>query len=271
MTKEHNLELIQVFDDPSRDYRGNIAAVVLVEKLPDEGQMQRMAADLSQPATTFLAPSVKEGEYDVRWFAPDGEIGLCGHGSLAAIAFLREIRPEDEIILHYRNGSITGRLEDHARASIRLAGIPVLESLPVDELLINGLGIPITGYWRTDNKDLVLTESQADIEAMKPDFALLRKRKTFGYTITAPGNEVDFVNRTLVPHVQQLEDPATGSSHAILVPFWHQKSGLTSLQSEQLSSRKGKFSCSYKPDQNIVQLTGHYSVLASGNIQPQTF
>ena len=60
---------------------------------------------------------------------------------------------------------------------------------------------------------------------MTPDFQKLRTMEMFGYIVTAPSSseEIDFVSRTIIPHVQQLEDPATGSSHAALVPFWANK------------------------------------------------
>lgn len=260
-------QLIQVFDSPAKNYRGNISAVILFDKLPAENVMQRIAGDLGQPATTFLAPENNETDFFVRWFAPDGEIGLCGHGSMAAMAFLQQILPNKEYKLHYRQGTLKGRAFGDAMASIRLKEIPVINELAVDQALRDGLGIEILGYWHTDNKDIVLVNSEKDLRDMKPDFNRLRQRKTFGYAVTAKGTRTDFVSRTLVPHVDQLEDHATGSSHAILVPFWAQRLAQSQLEAEQLSPRKGLFSCAYDADKGQVELSGHYSVLATGEFQ----
>jgi predicted PhzF superfamily epimerase YddE/YHI9 len=99
---------------------------------------------------------------------------------------------------------------------------------------------------------------------MKPDFDWLRKSKIFGYAVSAPGDQVDFVSRTLVPHVLQLEDHATGSSHAILVPYWAEKFGKPKMQSLQLSPRGGAFNCELNG--NKVLLSGQYEILDHGNI-----
>ena len=80
--------LIEVFNAPALQFKGNTAAVVWLDQPLKEEEMQTIATDFNQPATTFLWPSSRINAYHVRWFAPDEEIGLCGHGSLAAIVFL---------------------------------------------------------------------------------------------------------------------------------------------------------------------------------------
>src|SRR5690606_9076094 len=125
--------------------------------------------------------------------------------------------------------------------SIEMEKIPVISEEPVPDLLPQALGIALKGYFVTSNKHIVLAEREVDIHKMKPDFSLLRTSKTFGYAVTAPGEKVDFVSRTLVPHVQQLEDHATGSSHAALVPFWSKRLNKDRLIAHQLSPRGGKF------------------------------
>ena len=259
-------QLIQVFDEPTRGFRGNISAVMLLDQLPSKDVMQSIASDLAQPASTFLAATGKSEIFDVRWFAPDGEIGLCGHGSMAAMAFLNQLYPGKEFQLNYSNGSVHGQSDNAQVARIELNQISVQKSLPVDDALREGLGIPILEYWHTLNKDIVLVDSEEYLLHMKPDFNRLRDRETFGYCVTAPGENADFVSRTLVPHVGQLEDHATGSSHAILVPYWADKLGKNQLEAEQLSPRKGKFSCVFDPASGLVQLTGHYTIIAEGEM-----
>ena len=84
------------------------------------------------------------------------------------------------------------------------------------------------------------------------------------YSVTALGDEVDFVSRTLIPHVQQLEDPATGSSHAALTPFWRERLKKDRMVAHQLSKRGGKFVCEMENEQ--VKLTGSFSMLAKGEL-----
>ncbi len=60
-----------------------------------------------------------------------------------------------------------------------------------------------------------------------------------GVIATAPGDEpeVDFVSRFFAPQSGIPEDPATGSAHCTLTPYWSQRLGRNDLHARQLSSR----------------------------------
>lgn len=256
--------IIAVLNDTQQNFLGNTAAVVHLEERLSEKKMRALAADFNQPATTFLWPGKEESDFHVRWFAPDDEIGLCGHGSLAAIAYLSgKFGSLSNFELHYSSGKIGGHKKDET-CFIEMEKIPVTSEQPVPDLLRRALGIPLKGYFITSNKHIVLAEGEGDIQKMKPDFALLRTSETFGYAVTAPGETVDFVSRTLVPHVQQLEDHATGSSHAALAPFWSERLNKEHLIAHQLSPRGGRFVVDVK--QQRVVLGGNYKVIAEGRL-----
>ncbi len=283
-----NATLITVCTDKPLNFKGNTAAVILLDNPLPTNEMQRIAKELNQPATTFLWAAIDEKNvYNVRWFAPDAEIGLCGHGSLAAFAYLEEGKGENafvektilgddkvnlkgkpvavpsleanrqEITLRYKNGEISGTAKGKF-TEMQLAGIEVIQELPIPEQLKQGLGIDILNYYETENKNIVLVKNETDVAEMQPDFAKLRVLETFGYTVTAQGDAVDFVSRTLVPHVQQLEDHATGSSHAALTPFWNKRLGKTEMIAHQLSPNGGKFWCEMLG--NMVSLNAEYVV-----------
>jgi predicted PhzF superfamily epimerase YddE/YHI9 len=257
---------LSVFSNADLNLHGNTAAVVLLKKLIEDDLMQQIAADFNQPATTFLWPALKNDSFQVRWFAPDAEIGLCGHGSMAAVGYLAEKHPEVSVFdLYYRTGKISGGPAGPGKAYIILDLIPVIEQLGPPSLLQEALGAKVDEYYSTGNKNIVLVGSEKEVMQMKPDFGLLRQLDTFGYAVTAPGETVDFVSRTLVPHVQQLEDPATGSSHAALTPFWARKLNKTKLSAIQLSKRGGYFECELLTSK--VKLSGYYQEFASGNLR----
>lgn len=259
-----NYHLIAVFSDRKRDLRGNISAVILCEAALTVEDMKRIAADLNQPATTFMRRiEGVEGIHELRWFAPDAEIGLCGHGTAAAAAYLSMTQGDGEYKFKAGNHGLSGSAKsvEHSFA-MAISAIDTLESLPIPEALREGLGINVLEHFRTGNKNIVLVESERELAGMKPDMAKLRKMQHFGYAVTAPGEEVDFVSRTLVPFVQQLEDHATGSSHAALVPFWAKRLGRNSLDSLQLSPRGGAFKCALQGEE--VVLSGQFEVLAEG-------
>lgn len=259
--------LIEVFDDPAQGFKGNTTTVVWLDHELDEAKMQSIAADFNQPATTFLwkNPADKEHEFRVRWFAPDAEIGLCGHGSLAAIVFLSVKRAvKGTVTLCFAEGQLEGSLQEDGSCSMTLDGIPVLSEDEIPPKLEEGLGIKVKAYYSTPNKNIVLAESEEAVRQMQPNFEKLRELAAFGYAVTAAADQVDFVSRTLVPHVQQLEDPATGSSHAALAPFWSKKLGKNQMTAHQLSKRGGKFKCEMLG--NNVRLSGMYQILAEGQL-----
>lgn len=249
--------IVAVFDRPEMGLFGNTAAVIQLDHSLENAEMQHIASNLNQPATTFLWPADGAGQFHVRWFAPDAEIDLCGHGTLAAAAILKS-----EVILHSSKHTLTGKIIGDQRAEMQLEAIPVIEKTKVPVGLENALGISILSYYRTSNKDIVLVEKEEDLRRMQPDFHALRLIDIFGYAVTAPGKSCDFVSRTLVPHVRQLEDHATGSSHAALTPFWGNYLRKDTLTAVQVSPRGGFFECSFSG--NEVTLSGHFTVLLSG-------
>jgi len=65
---------------------GNPAGVVISDALPDAQTMQRIAAEVGYSETAFAA---RNGDrWDVRYFAPVGEVPFCGHATVALGAAL---------------------------------------------------------------------------------------------------------------------------------------------------------------------------------------
>lgn len=68
----------------NRRFAGNPAAVMPMERFPDDALMQAVAAENNLAETAFL---VREGsDYHLRWFTPMTEVPLCGHATLASAA-----------------------------------------------------------------------------------------------------------------------------------------------------------------------------------------
>ncbi|SHN09771.1 phenazine biosynthesis protein PhzF family [Cyclobacterium lianum] len=251
-----NSTIIAVFTAPELGFKGNPAAVVFSSSALKDQVMQAEAAKIGMPATSFVFQD-NAGDYQVRWFAPDEEIDLCGHGAAAAGIFLANKAKEQEIKLYHNGGSIVVKHEGD-QFSMRLKAIPTLERVQPPAAILKGLGLPILEMYRTANKHLIVTDSEEALAAMKPDYAQLRQSEIFGYAVTAKGDQVDFVSRTLVPHVQQLEDQATGSSHALLVPYWSARLNKTNLLAHQLSPRGGRFFAEINGDE--VVLSGTFEI-----------
>ena len=62
--------------------------------------------------------------------------------------------------------------------------------------------------------------------------------------VTAPSQGgVDYVSRFFPPSIGIDEDPATGSIHCTLAPYWAGRLGKQTLRAQQLSARDGDFRC----------------------------
>ena len=79
------LNLYQVDAFATRPFEGNPAAVVPLEAWLPDAVMQSIAAENNLAETAFFVP---EGEgFRIRWFTPTVEVRLCGHATLASVAY----------------------------------------------------------------------------------------------------------------------------------------------------------------------------------------
>lgn len=258
-------QTIAVFTQNELEFTGNPAACVYLESPLEELEMQRIAMELNYPATSFIWQESEGEAFNIRWFAPDAEIGLCGHGSAAAAVYLGtrfDIR--GPVKLQYPAGEVTVSWKKDETFTLEMDPIAIIKEIEVPEAIQLGLSIPIIAMYETGNKHLILTDRESSVRNMQPNFEKLRESPIFGYAITAKGDQVDFVSRTLVPHVLQLEDHATGSSHAFLAPFWAEKLHKEMMESHQLSPRGAAFII--EVNNGKVILSGEYEVLGKGNI-----
>lgn len=75
------IPIYQVDAFTNKQFGGNPAAVCPLEQWIDDELMQKIAAENNLAETAFFVK--KDSEYELRWFAPKGEIDLCGHATLA--------------------------------------------------------------------------------------------------------------------------------------------------------------------------------------------
>jgi predicted PhzF superfamily epimerase YddE/YHI9 len=109
---------------------------------------------------------------------------------------------------------------------------------------------------------MAVLSKQENIESLKPDFDQVKKLKSRGLIVTAPGLDSDFVSRCFFPQSGIDEDPVTGSAHCVMVPFWAKQSGKTKLTAIQLSPRKGYLECELVACR--VLMTGHAHTYLEG-------
>jgi PhzF family phenazine biosynthesis protein len=255
------LPFFQVDAFAEKPFTGNPAAVMpLQEWLPDE-VMQAIAAENNLAETAFTVPSEAEThDYDLRWFTPTLEIGMCGHATLASAHILLH---GDKVRFMTKSGVLTvTRAEDLLKLDMPAAK-PEPAGLPE---LLDALGTEgETFLSRAGNGNaVVLVDDEAAVMAVDPQFAALRKLP-YLVSVTAPGSEYSVTSRVFAAYHGVDEDPVTGSAHTALVPFWAERLGRTHFTALQASKRTGVLHCELRGDRVI--LGGHCVTVIEGHFQ----
>ncbi|MBW7476967.1 PhzF family phenazine biosynthesis protein [Paenibacillus oenotherae] len=228
----------------SQPFRGNPAAVCLLEEGAEEGWMQNIAAEMNLSETAFLMRQ-EDGSYTLRWFTPQAEVDLCGHATLASAHYLWEsghLEAGQQARFHTRSGLLTA---DKVAGGVQLnfPAEPVSPAVAPEEL-IQALGL-IPRYVGRNRMDyLVEVDSEETVRTLKPDYMLLGQVETRGVIVTSRAERntdagYDFVSRAFFPAVGVNEDPVTGSAHCALAPYWQGRLRKEELLAYQASSRGG--------------------------------
>ncbi len=111
---------------------------------------------------------------------------------------------------------------------------------------------------------LVVFDSEDFIFNFQPNFELIKPIYPHGVIISARGKNADFVSRMFAPNEGINEDPVTGSSHTVLVPYWAEKLGKKNFRALQVSKRGGELFCEYLGKR--VKISGRATLFMSGNL-----
>ena len=89
-------------------FKGNPAAVCLVEQPLTDEQMQLIAIENNLSETAFVQAAADGNGFDLRWFTPGSEVDLCGHATLAtAFVIFNECNfKESTIVFHTMSGDL---------------------------------------------------------------------------------------------------------------------------------------------------------------------
>jgi len=236
-------------------FAGNPAAVCPLDEWLPDALMQQLGMENNLAETAFFVKQA-DGSYHIRWFTPTVEVDLCGHATLAAAYVLFNQLDYKEDVIRFQSKS--GELSVTRNGDMITLDFPANAPKPVDtpENLLAGLKITsgkvLFGGWDY----VVVIDSEEEVKKLDPDFLTLGKVKARGVTVTAKGNDVDFVSRCFFPQSGINEDPVTGSAHTILTPYWSKALNKTQLTAKQLSHRGGHLLCELKEDRVLMSGKG---------------
>ena len=259
----HELHLVDAFT--GTPFRGNTAAVCIMDGPADPVWMQQVAGEMKHSETAFLHHG--QGGWNMRWFTPAREVDLCGHATLAAAFALWTAgyeKPGSAIVFETRSGKLTAK-KDEDWITLDFPAEPVTSTASVPGL-DQALGVSPIFVGRNRFDILVELPSAADLCTLEPDIAALAVFSTRGIIVTAVSDlpNIDFVSRFFAPAVGVPEDPVTGSAHCCLGPYWGEKLKKSEVEGFQCSARGGTVRVILQGDR--VVLGGHAVHILSGQL-----
>jgi predicted PhzF superfamily epimerase YddE/YHI9 len=127
-----------------------------------------------------------------------------------------------------------------------------------------GLGRKPEYVLRSETMWLCVYRTQEEVAALEPDHSRLVTAVPGRMIVTAPGKDCDFASRFFAPDAGIPEDPATGSSHCTLMPYWAERLGRNRLHARQVSRRGGELWCELAGDR--VRIAGQGALYLRGRI-----
>jgi predicted PhzF superfamily epimerase YddE/YHI9 len=234
------IRIVQVDAFTNRPFSGNPAAVCVLKEAAAEQWMRDVAREMNLSETAFLVP--EDGGFRLRWFTPAVEVDLCGHATVASAHVLWQdghLAPGAQARFHTRSGEL---LADRRGDWIEL-DFPAKPALPAEPPagMLAALGAAAVRVTRNPFDYLVELDSEETVRGLTPDFSALGRLEARGVIVTARATTAgfDFVSRFFGPAVGVDEDPATGSSHCALAPYWGERLGKIEMTGYQASARGG--------------------------------
>ncbi len=260
------MRLLQVDAFTDRPFRGNPAAVCLLDHERDATWMQSVGSEMNLSETAFLLP--RSDGWSLRWFTPTVEVDLCGHATLASAHALWEERllaPTETARFHTRSGLLTAKKNgDWIELDFPVTPEQQAEAPPA---LLEALGVTTPRHVGRNKFDyLVEVASEDEVRRLKPDHATLRQIPVRGVIVTSrsANGDYDFVSRFFAPGSGIDEDPVTGSAHCCLTPYWAERLGKNELIAYQASPRGGMLRV--RIDGDRVKLAGRAITVLRGEL-----
>ena len=229
----------------SKPFEGNQACVMPMDSFLDDDVLLAIAAENNVAETAYIVP-VDEDRFKLRWFTPELEVPLCGHGTLASAHVLFEHMgfERSSIIFETRKSGdlIVSRTET---GYVMDFPAPAVREIEVTDDIVAALGArPMAAYGGPFYA--AVFESPEDIAALSPDLLTLKSlgvggswdRGNFG-CLAEGGEGVDVTSRFFAPGSGIDEDPATGSWHCMVSAVMAARSGKTDIECFQACPGRG--------------------------------
>ncbi|XP_031258338.1 uncharacterized protein LOC116116410 [Pistacia vera] len=274
-------------------FKGNPAAVCLLDEDRDEDWLQSVALEFNISETCYLTPithseSDSPPRFRLRWFTPVAEFKLCGHATLAAAhsLFSRGLVKSNAIEFETLSGILTAKKVPDLEANSVSNG----EAQECYFIELNFPTVPTTDFNSaevssiykalnvstiidmkiTTSEDIfVVLPSAKSVVELQPQFYDIQKCPGRGIIVSGQATSesgFDFYSRFFCPKFGVNEDPVCGSAHCALAPYWSRKLGKNDFVAYAASSRSGVLNIHLDEQNQRVLLRGKAVTVMEGSL-----
>ena len=273
------MKMYQVDAFTQQLFKGNPAAVLVLDEWLDDALMQNIALENNLAETAFVK-CIDDENYQIRWFTPKVEVDFCGHATLAsAFVLFQDFTKAKKIQFHVKAlGIFVIQQAEDGKIQMNFPIRKAQKITDYPELLNHVIDKPFKDVYVNAQAFILVCESAQDVVNAIPNLlniqAVADKYRVstaitagegLDVTITAQSNAYDYVARYFAPHKGINEDPVTGSMHTGLAPLWAEKLGKNQLIAYQASERGGELFCKIEsPDR--IEISGYAKLFMQAEI-----
>ncbi|WP_151960817.1 PhzF family phenazine biosynthesis protein [Acinetobacter bereziniae] len=274
------MKMYQVDAFTQQLFKGNPAAVLVLDEWLDHASMQNIALENNLAETAFVK-RIDDENYQIRWFTPKVEVDFCGHATLAsAFVLFKDYTSAKTIRFHVKDlGIFTIQQADDGKIQMNFPIRRPQKVTEYPELLNHVIDKPFKEVYLNAQAYILVCDSAQDVidaqanlvnitriaEEYSVSTALTASSGGFDVTITAASDQYDYVARYFAPHKGINEDPVTGSMHTGLAPLWAEKLAKNQLIGYQASERGGTLFCTLQAD-NRIEISGYAQLYMQAEI-----
>ncbi|KAL7172329.1 hypothetical protein ACSBR2_031927 [Camellia fascicularis] len=273
-------------------FKGNPAAICLLEEERDDEWLQAVATEFNLSETCYLtritdsdsetqdsSHSTSNPRFRLRWFTPVAEVQLCGHATLAAahVLFTSGLVNANQIEFLTLSGVLTAkRVPESQDCFLIELDFPVVPLVDFDSVEVSSVSKALSGASVIDlkmtitEKDLyVVLPSGNAVADLQPQFDEIQRCPGLGVIVTGlapPRSGFDFFSRCFFPKLGMKEDPVTGSAHCALAGYWSKKLGKYDFVAYQASPRGGILNLHFDEKSQRVLLRGKAVTVMDGSL-----
>lgn len=249
---------------------GNPAGVCVLEQWLSDERLRQVAMDFGPSVTAFVLDQSGTG-YPLRWFTRGGrEVNsFCGHATFsAAHVMLRIKKPQIDTIDFLTISGLRRVAAVGESLTMTVPYWPVRE-VTCPDIIRRSIDVLPTHCLQGPRDLLLVFRTEAEVQALRPDFSLLRAMGDTGVIATALRACADIVFRFFCPgfSISENEDHATGSALSTLAPYWTERLGIRAFFAHQLSMRGGLVAC--EVTEQHVTIASTCATFLSGTIRAQ--